>query len=87
MINPPLTAQQRTALMLLLSDTGLPVEEIARMGKGVMTRTTYGNIAFEHWMAERDEDPLPEIKRCPKCRNEWNWRKTGQSLCPTCYPI
>jgi hypothetical protein len=54
-IKPPLTDQQREALMRLLHGMGLPLEEIARMGAVVAGETTYGTIAFEHWKAARKE--------------------------------
>ena len=44
MINPPATDQQREALMRLLSATGRPIEEIARMGRSVVTKPTFGKL-------------------------------------------
>ena len=58
MLNPPLTPQQRHALMLMLSDWSM--DEIIRTAKEVMKQTTFGNIAFEYWHAAHHE--LPDIK-------------------------
>jgi hypothetical protein len=86
MLNPPLTPQQRTVLMLMLNGSGRSLQEIAAAGKVVMMKTTYGTIAFEHWKEEL-ELLAPRLKVCPKCRNRWDWRATGQTICPECYPL
>jgi hypothetical protein len=53
-LNPPLTKQQRNVLMRLLYDTGLPLEELAKVGRRVIDRNTYNTLAFNHWKDEMD---------------------------------
>jgi hypothetical protein len=83
MINPPLTDQQREALMRLLHDTGLNIATIAEMGRKVIGKTTYGNIAFEHWKNEivegvhRQPDTEPD-RYCLDCESNHKWNE----ICP-----
>jgi hypothetical protein len=83
-ITPPLTDQQREVLMRLLNDTGLPVAEIAKIGRKVIEKTTYGNIAWEHWRVEiearpKDRMPAREPDRfCLDCDKNHKW----DELCP-----
>jgi hypothetical protein len=90
MLNPPLTVQQRTALMLLLSATGLPLDELSRVGQRVIEKTTYGNIAFEHWKSEMDfsgiNNRLPDSepdRYCVECDANHAWNV----VCPKLNPI
>ena len=84
MINPPATDQQREALMRLLSATGRPIEEIARMGRSVVTKPTFGNIAFEHWELEDDRPRLNRVpekepdRYCMECNCNHKW----DEICP-----
>jgi len=50
-LNPPLSAGQRTVLVYELLKLGYTVRKLRDMAENVKRRTTYGNIAFEHWMA------------------------------------
>jgi predicted Zn-ribbon and HTH transcriptional regulator len=85
MLNPPLTPQQRHALMLLLADTGKSVEEIADLGRKVMERKTFNTLAFEHWTDEADVE-LPKAKLgCVYCGTEY-WGRPN-TRCPKCYSI
>jgi len=78
----PLTDQERNVLMRLLADTGETIEEIKARAKRVLRRYTYGNIAFEHWMAEQETVKMKAD--CNYCGAEW-WGPPG-TRCPTCFP-
>ena len=85
-VNPPFTVQQRDALVRLIHGEGWTLEEIAKRGKALIARHTFGSIAFEHWKTD-DEEAAEEIKakfNCSYCGTEW-WG-LGGSLCPTCFP-
>lgn len=84
MLNPPLTSQQRHALMLMLSNTGKSIEEIAELGRKVMERKTYNTIAFEHWVGDDVELPKVELG-CKYCGTKW-WGKPN-TKCPKCYSL
>lgn len=47
----PLTDQQREVLMRLLAGLGVSIERLREMGQSVVRRSTYGTLAFEHWIA------------------------------------
>jgi hypothetical protein len=85
MLNPKLTVQERKALMLLLSATGLPIDELARVGQRVIEKTTYGNIAFEHWKSEMDfsgiNNHLPDSEPDRYCV-ECGWNHAWDYVCP-----
>lgn len=94
MLNPKLTPQERRALMLLLSDTGLPLTELARVGQRVIEKTTYGNIAFEHWKSEMDFSginnalPYSEPDRyCVECDANHKWNEMCPKLFPESCPV
>ncbi len=81
----PLTDQQREILMRHLAGTGLPIDEIARVGARVAEKTTYGNIAFEHWKSEMDfsgiNNRLPDSepdRYCVECNENHAWNQ----ICP-----
>ena len=83
--NPALTPQQRDALIRLLNGTGWTVQHIARRGRDLIGRHTFGSIAFEHWKTN-DEEAVEQIKarfQCSYCSTEW-WGLSG-SKCPTCF--
>jgi predicted Zn-ribbon and HTH transcriptional regulator len=85
MLNPPLTPQQRRVLMLLLSDTGKSIEEIATLGRKVMERKTFNTLAFEHW-TEEEGVTLPKAKLgCKFCGTEY-WGRPG-AQCPRCFVV
>lgn len=82
-LNPPLNPQQRNVLMRLLSDTGLPLIEIAKIGRRVMDATTYNTLSYDHWKAEMDlirfKTPRTEPDRyCVDCDANHKW----DQLCP-----
>ena len=83
MLNPPLTPQQRHALMLMLSGTGKTLGEIAEMGKRVIGKKTFGGIAFEHWVSEEDVEISKAKGKCSYCGREW-WGVPG-AKCPSCF--
>lgn len=81
----PLTDQQREVLMRMLHGTGLPIAEIARVGTRVAEKTTYGNIAFEHWKSEMDfsgiNNVIPDTepdRYCVECNENHKWNQ----VCP-----
>lgn len=85
--NPPITEQQRDALVRLLSATGDSIDEIALRAKQVVRHHTYGTIAFEHWIT-REEEEQDEIKArfdCRFCGTVW-WGRPG-SKCPSCFEV
>lgn len=77
----PISDKERNVLMRLLADTGETISEIRERAKRLLRRITYGNIAFEHWMAE--EDTIKAKWNCSYCGTEW-WGPAG-SKCPDCF--
>jgi hypothetical protein len=82
-LTPPLNAQQRTVLMLLISDTGLPIQEIAKVGRRVIDVTTYSTLDFKHWKEQMEpvsfKTPKEEPDRyCEECNENHKWNE----LCP-----
>ena len=83
----PLTDQQREVLMRMLHGTGLPIDELARVGSRVAEKTTYGNIAFEHWKSEMDfsgiNNRLPDTepdRYCVDCDANHKWNELSPSF-------
>lgn len=81
-LSRPLSDQERNVLMRLLADTGDSIEAIKQRARMLLTRKTFGNIAFEHWMTDEVSDIKGRFD-CSYCGTEW-WGPP-KSKCPTCF--
>lgn len=77
--------QHRNALIRLLAGGDMTLEEISQAGRRLISRNTYGTIAYEHWLP----DPPPVTEKisvrgdCVYCGSEW-WGPPGMK-CPRCF--
>ena len=72
-------------LMRLLADTGESIAELKQRAQALVRRQTFGNIAFEHWMAE--EPDRPKLDRVPAKEPDWlcldcNANHKWNEICP-----
>lgn len=81
---PPVTDQQRLALVRMLDGTGKSLDEIAEMGKKVVAMNTFGRTAFEYWVDEGKVEKITVKSECSFCMSEW-WGPPDMK-CPKCFP-
>lgn len=66
--------------MLLISGTGLPIDELAKVATRVIEKNTYNTLAYDHWKAEMDFSGLnmkgaenPPARYCEACNCNHPW--------------